>query len=231
MSAIRSLVTWFLPVPVHRASAVPCCSVRTSSLEHSRVVNQTEYWLKYWYNDASDGEGQEPHEPSTVWEPPESDEEDDEDLELSVREGQVSALGMGTIASQLQADLAARRESAARKESMAAEHDSNGTVTVPAPAFAVARGMKFSIVPMMSPGITKSVPVAEPTELEPESYFSRLNSRIKTSLEASYGHFTTLKREHSEDADVDDSSLEESHCVDQNTNLEFHLSTSVDLLY
>ena len=71
MTTFRGLVSWLLPGQTSAVGPLPCCSVRTSSLEQSRVVNQTEYWLKYWYNDASEEEEEDEEDQVTYWTPPE----------------------------------------------------------------------------------------------------------------------------------------------------------------
>ena len=214
MASFRSMVSWLLPPGVHRAGPMPCCSVRTSSLEQSRVVNQTEYWLKYWYNDASEGDGEDFEVVDGFWEPP--DEEDFEDI--TVTQGTVKPVRLGSIASQV--NLVAQAK--AKKDSVG---DTNGDMNMSMGSFGLAQGMKLCMQPLVNSTITEKIPVSE-EKLESEDYFSRLNSRIRTQLEVSFGH-PPLKRENSEDADVEDNSYEESYwCETPSANLElYHLST------
>ena len=170
------------------------------------MVNQTEYWLKYWYNDASEGEGDDVEVLEVLdgyWDPPDEDSDD----EILVTEGKVSAVKMGNIASQ------AKVMAKIQKEKESGGKNGNLSVCSIKEGFGIAQAMRCSMMPMVAPTIKEEIPVAEPEEPEPESYFSRLNSRIRVSLESSYGH-PPLKRDNSEDADVEDNSLEERNCYE-----------------
>ena len=206
MAAFRNLMQWMLPLPTgHRAGPYPCCSVRTSSLEQSRVVNQTEYWLKYWYNDTSDGEEDDQEILGGLWKPPEFDE--DEDMDFMITPGTVSALSAANSNNKSMGAPPAEKHSVG-------SNGANGETTLGLTVgnFGLARAMRFSIAPLVTPTISEKLPVVEP-EPKPEpvpqlSYFDKINNMIRSQLEFSYGH-PPLKRENSEDADVEDNSIEE----------------------
>ena len=231
MAVFRHLVQWMLPIPTGpRAGPYPCCTVRTSSLEQSRVVNQTEYWLKYWYNDTSDGEEDDQEMLAGLWKPPEL--EDDEDIDIIVTPGTVSAVNAARSNSMSKSLSVPQFE----KKNSADSNGVSGESSLGVPGggnFGLARAMRLSIAPLVTPTISEQIPVAEPEpepEPEPElSYFDKINNMIRSQLETSYGH-PPLNRENSEDADVEDNSVEERNFFKAGVKSLLLLETSVKSL-
>lgn len=158
------------------------------------MVNQTEYWLKYWYNDVSEedegDEGDEGEEADgdTYWTPPECFDNMMADMAVVDMDLLPAPNGIPIINVKNYKVLEKTPESNERR------NDYSG---------ALSRAMRNSISALVSPVTHKVPPIAEPEPEEQESFFDRINTRIRVSLETSYGH-PVLGRQNSMDADEED---------------------------
>lgn len=173
-------------MPLTQPAPLPCCTVRTNSLEQSRVASQTEYWLQYWYNDVSSLEDGEEEECWATPPPPPIIEGDIYPDLAEVSSPVLSPPKLGNIASQ--ARITAKVANAVnenRETNGVVNSESNGVVS--SSEFGIVQAMKTTIMPIMATCTSEPIPINEEPECETDCMHG-LDIMIRSSLESTYGH-------------------------------------------